>query len=173
MAPPIANISYYQPSNNSWDWQSSNQSKIYFNEIKHQLFNCCLQNKKDWRNYTGLPLGLGYGLLTAASQICLIGEQLIKGLGNTLGSLVPHSDLHLRIGIYQLNQSSKNFLYFFIGCPIVAARSLFIIPIRTFFSPDSVRKSYTSTPLRLHEDTDYFLDPNSFNEYEVLNEFVF
>lgn len=156
-----------------WNWSQSNQSESYFNSIQHQLFKCCLQNDKVWKNYTGLPLGLGYGCLTVISQITLIGEQVIKGLGNILGCVIPCTDLKFRTGCSQLNQAARNTLYLFIGIPLVGMRALFIIPIMTFLSPDSVIEQFVASATLPVEAKEAYIEPYSFNENDVLTEFVF
>lgn len=155
-----------------WDWYQSNQSEIFFEEATHQLFNFCLENNEPWRNFTGLPLGLSYGILTAISQISLIAEQVFKGLGNILGCCVPDSDLFFDIGWNHLNSAAKNSIYLLVGIPIVGLRSLFIIPIMTFFSPDYIRESY-ATPFVPSAIRTEYTEQNSFNDNDVLTEFVF
>ncbi len=153
------------PSINSWDWSQPNQSELYFTEVKHKIFNLALNNDKAWRNYTGLPLGIGYGLLCALSQISLVGEQVIKGLGN----IVSRTDLDR--GWVMLNLASKNALHFFIGIPIVALHAFILIPMGSFFNPDATLYDYTfaytpTPPIEMSE-------PVSYNDYEIMHEFVF
>jgi hypothetical protein len=156
-----------------WDWNQSNQSELFFNEITRQLFFSCLPSDNNcWKNYTGLPLGLSYGCLTALSQITLIGEQLIKGLGSILGCLIPDSELNFHIGWSHLNHATKNSLYLLVEIPLTAINALLIIPIMTFFSPDYTRDCYTSQAPPV-EASSAFSEKNSFNDNDVLTEFVF
>lgn len=170
----ISNQPGYQ-SDNSWNWGHSNQSEIYFHKIQHRLFAYFLHDEQTCRNYMGLPLGLSYGALAAVSKICLIGEQVIKGLANLIGSPINDCDLTAKTGWKQLGLASKNSFYLLIGVPFVGALSLFVIPVMTFFSPETTKEFFMSTrciPID-GEDPAASEPQNFFNENEVLTEFVF
>lgn len=157
----------------SWDWYQSNQSEVFYNDITDQLFFSCLPpSEHRWKNYTGLPLGIGYGFLTALSQITLIGEQLIKGLGNILGCCIPDSEFNFHVGWSHLNLATKNSIYLLIGIPIVGIRSFLIIPIMTFFSPAYTREHYTLQGLPVKAKV-AIAEQNPFNDNDILTEFVF
>ena len=154
---------------NIWNWNESNQSTLFFNKVQNKLFSACIPDKKSWRNYTGLPLGLSYGALTLVYQISLIGEQLLKGIGNTLGALAPCDDFSFTIGLGQLKASVKSTLYLIIGTPVIATYSLFIIPIMTYLDPDSVKTYYTSESMDISEEVNqiYFDEADVFTEFGI------
>ena len=162
-------------SDNSWNWGHSNQSELYFHKIQHRLFAYFLRDEQTCRNYMGLPLGLSYGGLTAVSKICLIGEQVIKGFGNLIDSLLNDSDSSAKTGWRQLSLASKNCFYLLIGVPFAGALSLILIPVMTFFSPETTKEFFLNTtciPI-VGETPEASEIQNFFNENEVLTEFVF
>lgn len=152
-----------------WNWEDAHQSELAFNEIKCRLISTCLPNNKCWRNYSGIPLGIGFAALSLASQISLIVEQLIKGVGNVLGSCIPGSDFSAKTGSDLLGLAVENCLKLVIGIPIVGCLSLFVIPVMTFCSPDYTKEMLTKTIT----DPDPYYEQNSFNDNDVLTEFVF
>ena len=88
--------------NSKWDWDNSKQSKKYFNHKVRTLYLVTLNNKSNWRRLVGLPFGLATGLLTITMQVSLIGECLIKALGNIFGSINPRSQFSAKTGCKQL-----------------------------------------------------------------------
>ena len=68
--------------------QSTNQCEVIEENLKGQMYKGLYESSKKngWTCLTGLASGIASGLITVVSRIALIGESLIKGFGNMLGS---------------------------------------------------------------------------------------
>lgn len=120
----------------NWDWNHSSQSGEYFIKCRNQLVGKCLNNHSTWRRFTGIPLYVAYASLTLVEYISLIGEQIIKGIGNLLKAFKPGGQYKAEKGAKQLLLLVPINILAIILSPVRISFGLAVVPLLMVFIPN-------------------------------------
>ena len=95
----------------SYSLQHANQSAIFFEEKKIELYGLVEDTAKNYpliSRFVGLPIAICSGMLTLVERICTIVEGLIKGFANIFGSQPFAQNPEIFKGLKQLSVQIPN-----------------------------------------------------------------
>lgn len=130
----------------SFDLSNATQSSSLEHAIKAKLYKSVYEKaskssrKKQWIRWSGLGIGIVSGLLTLAKRVARIGESILKGMINLVGSLFSDA-CDAKLGLKQLFLDSTWQLV--VKLPLSIIMLVFSIPYKTVsfaISPKSYAK---------------------------------